>query len=108
MEEKGYSLMFCPKGEKGDVLRRAESIRAYDSAYDLLGNECDPALLEWMTEDFLDFLRHVDDWEGLGYYCLNGEYVLVCDSCNGDVLSFCTVSALLDYTVARYDEERED
>lgn len=70
------------------------SVSAYRSAYELLHNETYVA--EEESEDFLDFLRHVDDWETISYFCINGDSVLFCDSINGQVLAFCQIWELLD------------
>ena len=97
---KGNSLLFCGSGNSGTgmmtgrVLRHLERISAYQCAFDLLE---DNAVLP-DNKHFLRFLRHVDDWENYQYFCLNGEIVVLCDSVNGDVLSFDTVEDFLNKT----------
>ena len=59
-----------------------KSISVYNSAYDLL-DSVDPAYFPCLVDDMTTFFEHFDDFEGLKYYLLNHETIIVTES--GDV-----------------------
>lgn len=99
MNIKGKKLLICGSGDRGTgylaqqgVLRYLDSISAYHSAWDLLHNEGE---LPTGEEDFCEWLKSADDFEALAYFCVSGELVIIADSVNGEVLSFCGLDEFL-------------
>ena len=113
MEIKGKSIMFCGSGDTGTgmlaqhgVLRHLENVSVYSSAYDCLMEEgFMPGEITEMEKDFCDFLRCVDDWEPINYVVINSEIVIFCDSINGDVGGFCTISEFLEQMQEEYESK---
>ena len=64
----------------------------YRSAYELLDSE---TVLPELEEDFELFLRSFDDYESIGYLCLNNETVLFCDDINGSIFSVGNIGDIL-------------
>lgn len=112
MEIKGNNIMFCGSGDKGTgmlsaqgVLRNLKNVSVYSSAYDCLMEESFlPGEITGEEKDFCDFLRHVDDWEPISYVVLNSETVVFCDSINGDVSGFLSLSAFLSELQAEHEK----
>ena len=103
MVEKGENSVLRFADDRG-VLCDLETISAYNSAYELFENET--LFLCGEQDDFLSFLRCVDDWESYKYFCVNGEYVVLSDGINGDVLSVLNIASMFCET-KRYYEESE-
>ena len=111
MEEnkKGYTVYLKKQGDilssclPGIHVRGAvRSASYYRSAFELLEAE---TVLPELDDDFMDFLRSFDDYESIGYLCLNGEIVLFCDDVNGMVFSARKVEDILPSVRAQYDED---
>jgi len=66
-------------------MNNIESIKHYESSYDLLMEEYDADIMEALTEDEKDYLRSVDDYEGVSFFLVNGDTVFVCDRIVGGV-----------------------
>lgn len=60
-----------------------KSIKSFESCYDLLSYDYD--LSEFLTEEEIDVLRYVDDYEPVSFYLVNGDTVIVCDNYSGDI-----------------------
>lgn len=60
-----------------------KSIKSFESCYDLLSYDYD--LSEFLTEEEIDVLRYVDDYEPVSFYLINGDTVIVCDNYSGDL-----------------------
>ena len=60
-----------------------KSIKSFESCYDLLSYDYD--LSEFLTEEEVDVLRYVDDFEPVSFYLVNGDTVIVCDNYSGDL-----------------------
>ena len=110
MEEnkKGYTVYLKKQGDilssclPGIHVRGAvRSASYYRSAFELLEAE---TVLPDMEEDFCDFLRSFDDYESIGYLCLNGEIVLFCDDVNGNVCSASKIEDVLPSIRQQYAE----
>ena len=106
---KGYTVYLKKQGDilsstlPGIHVRGAvRSASYYRSAYELLEAE---TVLPELDDDFLGFLRSFDDYESIGYLCLNGEIVLFCDDVNGMVFSAEKVEDILSSVRAQYDED---
>lgn len=65
---------------------KIKTLQHFSCAYDLLMEDCDVEVMEGLTEDQRDFLRHVDDFEPVTYFLLNWDTVIICDSISGDVM----------------------
>ena len=112
MEIKGKSIVFCGSGNSGTgmlcsngVLRHLKNISVYSSAYDCLMEESFlPGEITREEKDFCDFLRHVDDFEPISYVVFNSETVVFCDSINGDVSGFLSLSAFLSELQAEHEK----
>lgn len=107
--EKTRETTVClsAKGDNSSILpgvRVRGAIRSasyYRSAYELLSVE---TVLPALDEDFEGFLRSFDDYEGIGYLCLNGEIVLFCDDVNGDVFSASKIEDVLPSIREQYED----
>lgn len=109
MEDKKGRTVYLKN--QGDILPYAlpgvyvrgaiRTVSYYRSAYELLEAE---TVLPDMEEDFCDFLRSFDDYEGIGYLCLNGEVVLFCDDVNGNVCSASKIGDVLPSIMQQYAE----
>ena len=64
-------------------LENITSLKHYDSSYDLLMEEHDPDVMDALTDDERGFLQSVDDYEGVSFFLINGDTVLVCDRVMG-------------------------
>ena len=62
-----------------------ERIKHYSSSYDLIMEEYDPEVTEALTEDEKDYLTHVDDYEWVSFFLVNGDTVYVCDRVLGGI-----------------------
>ena len=100
LKDKGDILSSCFPGIH--VRGAVRSASYYRSAYELLEAE---TVLPELDDDFLDFLRSFDDYESIGYLCLNGEIVLFCDDVNGMVFSAGKVEDILPSVRAQYEED---
>lgn len=113
---KGRYICICGSGDTGTgmlaqqgVLHHLSNVSVYDSAYDCLYEEGFlPSETAIEEEDFHHFLRHVDDWESIRLIVMNGEIVLFCDSLNGDVGSFCTLSEFAKQMKEAYEQDKEN
>lgn len=63
-----------------------KTLQHFSCAYDLLMEDCDVEIMEALNDDERDFLRHVDDFDPVAYYLINGDTVVVCDSITGDIM----------------------
>lgn len=104
MENKRENLMFCGIRDNSAVLYDVRRVSVYSSAYDCLFDESDTWGEIAGKKDFCDFLRHVDDWESINYVVFNSETVVFCDSINGDVYNFLSLSAFLSELQAEYEK----
>lgn len=66
-------------------IKEIQSIESYNSAYEALKENTDPAFFEEhnIDDDDICFLSHFDDWDGYAYYVINYDYVLI--TLSGDV-----------------------
>ena len=62
------------------MIGKIESIQHYGSTYELLDEFCDCEVLLDLSEDERHALQHVDDFEGLTFYVINSETVIVCET----------------------------
>ena len=89
---------------KGDILGTVERISAYNSAFELLDeNDFLPKNLR-DDQDFCDFLRCCDDYDCIGYFCVNDSTIICTDSINGDVISVCSADELIAGLKEQYEE----
>lgn len=89
---------------KGDILGTVERISAYSSAFELLEeNGFLPENLQ-DDQDFCDFLRNCDDFECIGYFCVNDSVIICTDNVNGDVISACSADELIAGLKEQYEE----
>lgn len=93
-----------------DKIKEITNIDHYNSAYELINENCDREF--WEANDFdaddLCFLQHFDDWEGYTYYVFNYEYVLTTisgDPCGNDML---TLDEFVETTMQLLREDREN
>ena len=84
-------------------MEKIKSIACYHSAYDLL-DAVDPSTFPCLVDDMTTFFEHFDDFEGLKYYLINNETVLVTESddVQGDPM---TVEEFYQRIVDLYFEE---
>ena len=59
-------------------MEKIKSISCYDSAYDLL-NKADPSIFPCFENDMETYFEHFDDFEGMQYFLINDETVLITD-----------------------------
>lgn len=69
-----------------------ETIRHYDSAYELLQDE---GALDYVEPDLLEYLKTFDAFEGISYYLIDSKTVLFCDSLPGEIVSDCPLEEFL-------------
>jgi len=60
------------------------SIAHYSDARTLLIENAPDALKDW-TPDELFSLNHVDDFEAISYFVIDGKTVIITDAINGDI-----------------------
>ena len=106
----GHFLPKFRKGEKltmkikGDILGTVKRLSAYDSAYELLeDNSLLPENVQ-DDQDFCDFLRSCDDYECIGYFCVNDSTIICTDNVNGDVISVYSADELIAGLKEQYEE----
>ena len=67
-------------------MENIKSIHHYDSAYDLL-YDVDPGTFPCLVDDMTTYFEHFDDFEGMQYFLINDETVLITDGgIAGDVI----------------------
>ena len=91
-------------------IKEITNIDHYNSAYELIDENCDREFWEAndFDEDDLCFLRHFDDFEGYTYYIFNYEYVLATisgDPCGNDMI---TLDEFVEITMQLLREDREN
>ena len=99
LKDKGDFASSCLPGIH--VRGAVRSASYYRSAFELLEAE---TILPELDDDFMGFLRSFDDYESVGYLCLNGEIVLFCDDINGMVFSAGKVEDILQSVREYYAE----
>lgn len=86
------------------TLKTVKRISVYGSAYELL-QESD-LLPEGVQNDtdFCDYMRCCDDYDCIGYFCINDSTIICTDNINGDVISVCSADELLTGLREQYEE----
>ncbi len=60
------------------MLGNIKSISAFDSAYDLIDYvECIESL--GLSDDEIDYLASINDYDGFGFFLVNGDTVIISD-----------------------------
>lgn len=86
-----------------------KSIEKYMSSYDLLTEHVYWDVIENMTEEEKDVLRHIDDFECSSFYVIDDCVVLVCDDITGDVIGEpVSVADFVDSVLSAVREQIEE
>ena len=67
-------------------MKDIRTIYNYDSSFGLLLETFGPDVFDDLTPDEREYVQCIDEYEGLTYYVINDDTVLVCDSASGAVL----------------------
>lgn len=87
--------------EKG--LKRVDGM--YRDIIEIFKEYCTRDTINALSDDFKSYLEHVNDFEGIGFYVINGSVVVTVDSFGGDVYGVDTLANFLHDTYKYYQEE---
>ena len=89
-------------------MEEIKTIARYFCAYEVLENFCGIEFWDEIDSDDDCFLRHFDDFEGMVYYCINGESFFVVDSGWNVVAYYQSFEAFLRNIEDLLASDRED
>ena len=70
---------------KEELKKSISAISAFSSAYELIENVDDYTLKKDYSEEEIDFLRGLNDYDPMRFFLVNYDYVIVCEDWSGNV-----------------------
>lgn len=95
--------------KRGNAAELEKSLKYVNGMYrdviTIFKEYCSRDAIKAMTEEFREYLEHVNDFEGLGFYVINDCMVMTVDALTGDVFGVQTLADFLRDTYKYYQEE---